>query len=446
MCLFPPSSSSLILIFSLFFLLHSPSVAYNEPCYNYAANGTCEELHYHRCGNGNYTANSTYETNLKRLLSSLISNSYLPAGFSNQTIGQVPNEIYGLAVCRGDTRPSLCDLCLDAAFQDIVRLCPYSVKAIVVYDQCLIRYSNISFLATTKESENILKSSPDNITTDLPVFEKLQSQLLSTIADWAAYNTTMKFATGEVNFSTDFRTMRRRILQVRCFLRYEVYPFFEGASMIKLRSQAPAPAPAPLVPPSANPAREKGNMKNVTGIVLKIAIPLVSLSLPISITCICFWMKRKSAKSLVLDEANLQEITHDETLLLDLSMLRAATANFSEENKLGAGGFGAVYKGTLPNGQEFAAKRLSTTSRQGLAELKNELVLVAKLRHKNLMAKLPTTKLLNIDPLMAKLSIAKPPMTKLMIAEHPMSKFSITKSQMASNGQALDGHAFDGHG
>ncbi|XP_073110261.1 cysteine-rich receptor-like protein kinase 10 [Elaeis guineensis] len=85
------------------------------------------------------------------------------------------------------------------------------------------------------------------------------------------------------------------------------------------------------------------------------------------------------------DGANLEEITHAESQLLDLSMLRDATANFSEENKLGAGGFGAVYKGTLPNGQEFAAKRLSTTSRQGLAELKNELVLVAKLRHKNLV-------------------------------------------------------------
>ena len=46
-------------------------------------------------------------------------------------------------------------------------------------------------------------------------------------------------------------------------------------------------------------------------------------------------------------EDNLEEITHAESLLIDLSVLRAATANFSEENKLGAGGFGAVYKVSL---------------------------------------------------------------------------------------------------
>nr|XP_029117828.1 cysteine-rich receptor-like protein kinase 6 [Elaeis guineensis] len=120
-------------------------------------------------------------------------------------------------------------------------------------------------------------------------------------------------------------------------------------------------------------------------LVLKFAIPLVVSSLPILITCICFWTRRKPAKNLLLDEAKPEEITHAQSLLLDLSMIRAATANFSEENELGVGGFGAVYKGTLPYGQELAAKRLSTTSTQGLAELNNELVLIAKLRHKNLV-------------------------------------------------------------
>ncbi|KAG6514816.1 hypothetical protein ZIOFF_025189 [Zingiber officinale] len=62
-----------------------------------------------------------------------------------------------------------------------------------------------------------------------------------------------------------------------------------------------------------------------------------------------------------------------------------ATDNFSDRNKLGGGGFGPVYKGTLENGEEVAVKRLSRSSEQGLDELKNEVFLVAKLRHRNLV-------------------------------------------------------------
>jgi len=66
-------------------------------------------------------------------------------------------------------------------------------------------------------------------------------------------------------------------------------------------------------------------------------------------------------------------------------VLRAATNNFSEENKLGEGGFGEVFKGTLQDGTEIAVKRLSQNSSQGFQELKNELVLAAQLKHRNLV-------------------------------------------------------------
>ncbi|KAJ4794584.1 Serine/threonine-protein kinase [Rhynchospora pubera] len=61
-----------------------------------------------------------------------------------------------------------------------------------------------------------------------------------------------------------------------------------------------------------------------------------------------------------------------------------ATSNFCSSNKLG-GGFGRVYKGKLPGVEEIAVKRLSATSRQGIEEFKNEVVLIAKLQHRNLV-------------------------------------------------------------
>ncbi|XP_059431491.1 cysteine-rich receptor-like protein kinase 34 [Corylus avellana] len=53
--------------------------------------------------------------------------------------------------------------------------------------------------------------------------------------------------------------------------------------------------------------------------------------------------------------------------------------------ELGEGGFGVVYKGILPNGQEIVVKRLSRTSGQGKEEFKTEVILVAKLQHRNLV-------------------------------------------------------------
>ncbi|XP_071720928.1 G-type lectin S-receptor-like serine/threonine-protein kinase B120 [Rutidosis leptorrhynchoides] len=67
------------------------------------------------------------------------------------------------------------------------------------------------------------------------------------------------------------------------------------------------------------------------------------------------------------------------------SALELATDGFANKNKLGQGGFGAVHKGMLPGGQEIAVKRLSKSSGQGLVEFRNEMIVIAKLQHRNLV-------------------------------------------------------------
>ncbi|PRQ59821.1 putative transferase, protein kinase RLK-Pelle-RLCK-IV family [Rosa chinensis] len=58
--------------------------------------------------------------------------------------------------------------------------------------------------------------------------------------------------------------------------------------------------------------------------------------------------------------------------LFDFTTIADATDNFSSNNKLGQGGFGPVYKGTLIGGKEIAVKRRSKESGQGMREFKNE--------------------------------------------------------------------------
>ncbi|KAK9133692.1 hypothetical protein Scep_013220 [Stephania cephalantha] len=65
--------------------------------------------------------------------------------------------------------------------------------------------------------------------------------------------------------------------------------------------------------------------------------------------------------------------------------IATATDNFSLANKLGQGGFGPVYKGKFPCGTEIAVKRLSRQSGQGLEEFENEVKLIARLQHRNLV-------------------------------------------------------------
>ena len=105
--------------------------------------------------------------------------------------------------------------------------------------------------------------------------------------------------------------------------------------------------------------------------------------------------------------------------LFDLAAITLATNNFSPANIIGKGGFGPVYRvtiiyfnsiinvaknvtfpsyiqrflhilfkmqGNLSTGQEAAIKRLSNESNQGFTEFKNEVNLIAKLQHKNLVA------------------------------------------------------------
>ncbi|XP_042031198.1 putative receptor-like protein kinase At4g00960 [Salvia splendens] len=92
-------------------------------------------------------------------------------------------------------------------------------------------------------------------------------------------------------------------------------------------------------------------------------------------------MKQKLMES----PQNVDEISVVESLQYPFSTIKAATNDFSDHDKLGQGGFGAVYKGKLPNGQEIAVKRLSRDSGQCDIEFKNEVLLLAKLQHRNLV-------------------------------------------------------------
>ncbi|VAH71781.1 unnamed protein product [Triticum turgidum subsp. durum] len=66
--------------------------------------------------------------------------------------------------------------------------------------------------------------------------------------------------------------------------------------------------------------------------------------------------------------------------------LDAATDGFGNANELGAGGFGTVYKGVLRDGSVVAVKRLYKNSYKGVEQFANEVDILSRLRHPNLVA------------------------------------------------------------
>ncbi|KAK6932377.1 Protein kinase domain [Dillenia turbinata] len=321
------------------------------------------------------SSNSSYKNNLNILLSSLESNSTTaPNGFYNYTVGnQASNTVYGLFLCRGDVSSDTCQTCVTAARNDLNQSCSSAKVGITLYHECLLRYSNVSIFSTPTLNPIIMLANTLNMTTERDKFIELVGETMNDIKGEAARGTDKKFATKEAKFtdsdtlyalaqctpdlsttdcnsclltcinSLDTGRQGARTLLPSCNVRFEIYPFSNSNATI-----APAPAPAALSSPTAS--------TNTTA-------PLPTLE----------------------SKAAIDEIINVQSLQYDLRTIETVTNNFSIENKIGEGGFGDVYKGTLSSGQEVAVKRLSKRSGQGAEQFKNEVVLVAKLLHRNLV-------------------------------------------------------------
>lgn len=64
----------------------------------------------------------------------------------------------------------------------------------------------------------------------------------------------------------------------------------------------------------------------------------------------------------------------------DIRLIRDATDNFSDANLIGRGGFGTVYRGTLPDARQIAVKRIRNCTPEGDSEFLNEVEIINSVR------------------------------------------------------------------
>ncbi|TQE03467.1 hypothetical protein C1H46_010947 [Malus baccata] len=120
--------------------------------------------------------------------------------------------------------------------------------------------------------------------------------------------------------------------------------------------------------------------KSRTGLIVGIAILVGVVSL-LLISVILYMRRKKSEKQ--YDEDILGLSPRPNTF--SYAELRVATEDFNPSNKLGEGGYGPVYKGTLSDGRVVAVKQLSVASHQGKSQFVSEIATISAVQHRNLV-------------------------------------------------------------
>ncbi|XP_047313044.1 cysteine-rich receptor-like protein kinase 10 [Impatiens glandulifera] len=362
---------------------------------------------------GKYIDGSPYQTNLRTLQSTLSTNIGL-YGFQNSSFGQEPDRAYAVTFCRADVDHDSCQKCVADSVPMLNGLCQGSKEAMGWFEQCMLRYSSRPLTGWLWTENRTCVWDYFNSTSPQLYSVAVRSLLDDLRPKAAAGGSLLKFAVGNATgpdsqsiyavvqctpelteelcntclmaafsqFSSCLNISKGgRIMYPNCYFRFESYVFYNETGVIDALSRDRQPPP--LLKEGTNKISNRRKR-----MVIIIAVSVSSATLIILSVVVSVWLilARRRRKSLQKTDHGMDDVNFEEdTLQCDFETIKAATNDFAEENKLGQGGFGSVYKGKFANGEEIAVKRLSRDKGQGDIEFKNEVMLVAKLQHRNLV-------------------------------------------------------------
>ncbi|RVW43405.1 Cysteine-rich receptor-like protein kinase 2 [Vitis vinifera] len=349
-----------------------------------------------------------------------ISNQVRTSGFGVAISGSGPDANYGLAQCYGDLSLLDCVLCYAEARTVLPQCFPYNGGRIYL-DGCFMRAQNYSFIeeytgpsdyalcgneirknSTFQESarqaiKQAVADAPNNngYARSKVIVPGTANESAYVLADcWRTLNASSCRACLENASSSILGCLpwsEGRALNTGCFMRYSDTDFL-------------------------NKEPDNGSSRGTVIIIVVPAVSAVIVLLVLGAIGVYIWKQRKIQRKgevtgmdflyptcwgfprlLLVESLNrldvyssndaikLVKTLHDSSLNFKYATLEKATGSFDNENKLGQGGFGTVYKGVLTDGREIAVKRLFFNNRHRAADFYNEVNIISSVEHKNLV-------------------------------------------------------------
>ncbi|KAK9052734.1 hypothetical protein SSX86_029364 [Deinandra increscens subsp. villosa] len=291
--------------------------------------------------------------------------------------GTGPETTYVLSQCYGDLSTGECLLCCAEARTSLPSCLP-NIGGRVYLEGCFMRFENYSFFNEVKAKEDRVVC--DNVTRKDDDFRQSASKAVLQAVDTApkrrnhhvgtrsvvsGSRNKSAFAAADCWSTLDVESCEECLREagnsmLGCLPGSLGYALYTGCFMRYSDTNF------------SNPDHERSS-KGRKMIIVSVVGSLVAF-IAASITLFYAWTRRNKAKTRQVVALNVK-----------YSTIEKATGSFDEANKLGQGGFGAVYKGVLQNGREIAVKRLFFNHRHRAGDFYNEVNIISSVDHKNLV-------------------------------------------------------------
>ncbi|KAL8211251.1 hypothetical protein R6Q57_005688 [Mikania cordata] len=345
------------------------------------------------CSQANVTSTRDFYSNLNQtfgtIRSQLSNNTY----FVTEELTRNSEPVYVMAQCRKYMSTRDCLGCFDFAASSI-RACAAANGARAVLDGCFLRYESNSFYTDgtapgnqglcgnrTSSRQSVFETAVDGLLSNLSIATpKINGFYAAATTPVAGTNTSTAYAIAQCA-ETVTSDVCRNCLQVAynnirscatdvidgravdsgCFMRYSGTPFFSSNQTIDI-----------------TPFLRDGSSSNKGAIIGGVVGGVGGLIILLIVVLLWYRRSKRTAPGSLYGATELQGPKD-----YSYSDLKKATKDFREENKLGEGGFGDVYKGVVKDGNIIAVKRLTIGSNKDNFE--SEVRVISNVHHRNLI-------------------------------------------------------------